>query len=489
MVAKLINGYAIFGGLTVALVAFIALMKRAVRLPFLWFALASLSPGLCLAAEKPWMEVRSPHFRVLTDGREKDARRVAREFEQMRSVFAVRFPTFRLDTAAPLLIFAVRDEESAKNLFPAMWRGKDRKVSGYYQQSWEKQYAMVRLDQDQPGSFQVVYHEYIHSIIHMNSRWLPTWMDEGLAEFFGSSRFEGDKVFLGYPSSRLPYVQGQALIPIDKLIAVNEASPYYRDEDKVQKFYAESWALIHFMQFGDGMERGAKMDRFLTLLDQGVDQPKAFAQVFGDSKKMDAALRFYLTGLTLAGVTMRDLPKFEDKDFANRVLTAAETEAELGGYHLSVGDRSNARALIEQALKDDLKLGIAHEYMGMLNFNEGKDEDADADFSQAYQIDPTLYLSLFFKTMLSPAAQPGFVGDRGELYTSLLKVLAIRSEFAPVYVQLAFYHLRNGNLTNALLMAKKAQHAEPSRAGYYSLIGHILQLMGKQEDAATIRAT
>ena len=34
------------------------------------------------AAEKPWLEVRSPHFRVLTDASANDARRVAYEFEQ-----------------------------------------------------------------------------------------------------------------------------------------------------------------------------------------------------------------------------------------------------------------------------------------------------------------------------------------------------------------------------------------------------------------------
>ena len=165
----------------------------------------------------------------------------------------------------------------------------------------------------------------------------------------------------------------------------------------------------------------------------------------------------------------------------------AETEAELGGfYHRFTGDLSNARLLLDRAVKDDPKLAIAHEYLGMLNFDQGKDADAKREFEQAYQLDSTAYLSLFFKTMMSPAAQPNFVGDRDELYSALLKLLAIRPEFAPAYVQLAFYHLRNGSLPNALLMARKAQQAEPARAGYYLLIGRILQMMGKQGDAANV---
>ena len=49
-------------------------------------------------------------------------------------------------------------------------------------------------------------------------------------------------------------------------------------------------------------------------------------------------------------------------------------------------------------------LAIAHEYVGMLNFDEGKDTDAKREFEHAYQLDSTAYLSLFFKTMMSPAA-------------------------------------------------------------------------------------
>lgn len=32
-------------------------------------------------AEDRWTEVRSPHFRVITDGSEKDGRKVAEQFE------------------------------------------------------------------------------------------------------------------------------------------------------------------------------------------------------------------------------------------------------------------------------------------------------------------------------------------------------------------------------------------------------------------------
>jgi hypothetical protein len=45
-------------------------------------ALGVTSPSL--ADEKPWREARSPHFRIITNGGERDGRHLAHAFEQMR---------------------------------------------------------------------------------------------------------------------------------------------------------------------------------------------------------------------------------------------------------------------------------------------------------------------------------------------------------------------------------------------------------------------
>jgi hypothetical protein len=159
-----------------------------------------LLSGWAVAGEKPWIEVDSPHFRVLSDGSDRDARRVAREFEQMRTVLADQFPRYRLESGAPLLIFAARDENTAKKLAPQLWKVKGAKPAGYFHHGWEKQFAMVRLDAIAPDAYQVVYHEYVHTVLHTNFRWLPVWLDEGMAEFYGNTRFEKSKIYIGAPS-------------------------------------------------------------------------------------------------------------------------------------------------------------------------------------------------------------------------------------------------------------------------------------------------
>jgi hypothetical protein len=100
------------------------------------------------AGEKPWTEVRSPDFRILTDGTASEGRRVAREFEQMRAVFAIAFPKMRLETGAPLIIFAPRDDFSMKALAPAQWKPTDSRFAALFRLRvlLDSDAAMVRAE-------------------------------------------------------------------------------------------------------------------------------------------------------------------------------------------------------------------------------------------------------------------------------------------------------------------------------------------------------
>lgn len=441
-------------------------------------------PIAATAGEKPWSEVRSPHFRVLTNGSIGDARRVADEFEQMRYVFVGQFPNFHLDSGAPLLIFAARDEETAKALEPRLWKMKGQKPAGEFHHGWDKQFAMVRLDTWGQGAHEVVYHEYTHSILHMNSHWLPVWLDEGVAEFYAYTRFEGHKIYIGAPTERYRALRGKTPIPVETLLTINQRSPYYHDEDKVQLFYGESWALVHLLIYGPGMENGTRLDEFFKLLQQGIEQKKAFQQVFGDFASVDKKLGSYVLQPTFTTTVLKDSPQIDEKTFVSRTLTTAETEAELASFQLWQHDLMTARPLIEQALKDDPKLGLAHENMAFLDFADGKDAEAASEFSKASALDGTLYLSLFAKTMLSLLAASATVSDLNAFGGALGKVLQQNPQFAPAYVQLARLALQENDLSSALVVARRAEELEPSRAGYHLLTGQILLRMGKSAEAA-----
>jgi hypothetical protein len=62
------------------------------------------------ARDTTWVEVRSPHFIVMTDSNAKQAVHLADQFERMRAVLHTLFPNARVDPPAPILVLALKDQ-------------------------------------------------------------------------------------------------------------------------------------------------------------------------------------------------------------------------------------------------------------------------------------------------------------------------------------------------------------------------------------------
>jgi|HubBroStandDraft_2_1064218.scaffolds.fasta_scaffold15393_3 Tfp pilus assembly protein PilF len=442
--------------------------------------------GYAFGGEKPWIEVRSPHFRVLTNAGGGEAREVAREFEEFRALMAIRYPTFRLESGAPLLIFAARDEETAKALNPNLWKTKGEKYASYYSHSWEKQYAMLRLDTWVRESQVNVFYDYAQMLLSLNTRWVPTWLSVGFDEFYSFTRYQENQALIGAPSERLLLLKllARPTIPVEVMLDVNTRSPYMHDETEVYRFRAEAWALFHYLTLGPDMEDGKKLDQFFGKLQDGADQKTAFQQVFGSFKSVDAALQKYVERFTMRSLIVKNPPRFNEKDFSTRTMTMAETQAELGGYHLWSRDWDNARDYVRDALNNDPNLGLAHEEQGFLYLYDGKDAEALKEFTEALAKDKSLYLSQFFKTMMSSQATSDARADQSIFRQGLTDTLNLNLQFAPAFIQLSWLAVRQNDLKTALNYATRAEALEPSRAGYHTYTGQILFRMGRYQEAA-----
>ncbi len=457
-------------------------------LPLLSVLLLALFPAFFkAAAENSWIEVRSPHFRVLTDGSARDGRDVANEFEQIRSVFAQRFHGENVDPGAPLTIIAARDEYTFRTLEPALWKSRGDNVAGEFHRGWEKQFAAVRLDTWRDSGQVLVYHEYTHSILHANVHWLPIWLDEGIAEFYAYTRFQNDAIYVGAPSMRMRELRGRSLMPIDEVLDTRSQSPMWRDDQRAQLFYAESWAMVHFMFFGPGMNNGAKLQAFYHAVQDGTDQKKAFHDIFGDSAAFERALSIYINRFEFSAGVMPPDHSIDPKAFQERKLSPAETDYELGCFHIGAHNLPEGRKLIAEALVLDPKLAPAYEEQGYIDFIAGHDSDARTKWQEALTLDPTLHRSLFALTMSGPSLAQQTPAQLHETQLGLERVTTLAPRFAPAYVDLALLEWRLGSIKQAYKDARQAELLEPWRAGYHLVTGNIL-LRGGQPTMAAANA-
>ena len=94
-------------------------------------ALLLLLTGIPATAATPpqWVEVRSPHFVVISDTNEKEARKLAGQFERMRSLFQTVLPHTGGDASLPITVMALKDRKGFQSLEPASYLGKGYRKS------------------------------------------------------------------------------------------------------------------------------------------------------------------------------------------------------------------------------------------------------------------------------------------------------------------------------------------------------------------------
>ena len=106
-----------------------------------------------LPAKDTWIEVRSPNFTVISNAGEGSARKIAEHFEEFRELVQNAFPKMRVDLGKPLIIFALKNEDSMKLFLPAFWEVKGHThPAGLYQPGEDKHFVAVRTDIEGPES-------------------------------------------------------------------------------------------------------------------------------------------------------------------------------------------------------------------------------------------------------------------------------------------------------------------------------------------------
>jgi Flp pilus assembly protein TadD len=82
----------------------------------------------------------------------------------------------------------------------------------------------------------------------------PIWLNEGMAEYFSSLRFEDGEVFVGYARPERAKIPANMVPSAAELVSAGRASFCADESDPLTaaRFYAGAWLLVHF--FYDGPE-------------------------------------------------------------------------------------------------------------------------------------------------------------------------------------------------------------------------------------------
>jgi tetratricopeptide (TPR) repeat protein len=456
-------------------------------------ALVAITSGTSLA-KKPetWTEVRSPNFLVVTNASEKQGRHVAYQFEMIRLVFRQFFHVQGSTTDPPITIIAASDEEALKPLMPEYWADKGSSLpAGIYLGSAEKNYIALRLDvsmnKETSAPFEPVYHEYVHYLTRRGMSQLPLWMVEGLAEFYGNTRIEGDRVILGAPSSvnRLVLAESQPL-PIGTLFAVNASSPYYHEQNKTSIFYAESWALTHYLITRDWREGTHRVSDFVALLEKNVAPEEAARRTIGDFDALQQELGEYIERFAITTGRQDAPPGINAKDFTARTMSDAESLAVRADFMAHDRHYREAQTMLEEALTADPNLAAAHESMGYLMSEQGKMDEATKWFSEAVALNSQSCLAnYFYAVSLFKRVTEDKAAAQAE--ASLRAAIKISPEFTPAYTALGWLlATRHNKLDEAYRLELTAVTLEPGDVQIRFAMVRVMESMDRFDDAVRV---
>lgn len=436
--------------------------------------------AMAVAADETWVEVKSPNFIVISNASVRQARKIARSFEQFRLLIKKSIPGLNADPGSPLVIFAANDERSFLALLGVnkLARGEAQR-SGWFVSGPERKFVAIRLDVPEERRYQVIYHEYTHLLVNLNFGAIPVWLNEGLAEFYSNATIGDRESKVGEPGMvALDVLRTKPLFPLDVLFSVKHDSPYYRDEDKTSIFYPESWALTHYLMIGDKRRHAQKLDEYMKLVRQGVSAKEAAEQAMGNLEELEKALRIYIQSPAFYSFSIQVELDVDEEKYETRTLSPVESAAARGELLVYSSKPEKAREMLEQSLKTDPDNARANEAMGQLHLGLGERRKAETFFSKAAELDSNSYLAQFYSGQMKLHD-----GNLELAVKQLSRAIVLNKGFAPAYLQLANALTRLDRLPEALAVSQQAELLEPGVTIHGINSAGILLNMRKMEEA------
>jgi tetratricopeptide (TPR) repeat protein len=464
-------------------------------------AVSQLSTATAQTTRDTWRSVRTNNLLVIGNADPEKLRQVAAWLEFFHSAFARLVSRNVLDASVPATVIVFRDEASFVPFKP-LYQGRPANVAGFFQPGEDVNYIAISLDPGERDPFSTAFHEYVHLHLKDNVPGVPLWLNEGLAEFYGSMQFSGAEAVLGAPLAHyIQLLRGQELLPLSTLFSIDANSPHYNEQDKSGIFYGESWALVHYLMLGGGAGRQDQFKRFLQQVGHGAAPAKALEDSFGmNVSVVENELKAYVrrgefSSLRIASADPQAYASYMAMQRSS--LTEGEANYYLGDLLFHISREADAERYFKQAIALDPNFLPSYASLGLLNVYRRRYPEAKKYLEKAVASSQSYLIHYLYAYVLSRegVSPTGHISDYSRESATLMREHLLRSiklspEYAPAYYLLALVDLvADERLDEAVEMAQKAQRLAPAKPSYSLLLAQIHIRRSETTQARTILET
>jgi tetratricopeptide (TPR) repeat protein len=459
--------------------------------------LALAEPAAALPQDTDeWLQVESSHFRLFSNAKRRKAQQVAADLEKLHAVLSRLVPRRDLRSTRPTFVFVFKDTASFRDY--GVWVSSiPGSFPGFFLSRPDGHYVALDASASRNPT-RILYHEYLHTILDNHFPGLPLWFNEGLAEYYSTFQAHGDEAHVGRPvRHHIQWIRLHGMRPLEELFAATSRSKSYNEASKRGAFYAQSWAMVHYLLTASPQRR-AQTSSFLSLLGQGKPIQQAFDEAF--QTEPDALLEEVWKYLHRAelGYTTVPVPELDaEKHLRTGPLSRAELLFRLGDLlaHLSPLTYREAEKHYRAALEHNGRHAGALAGLGWVAEIERDEpkalryyEQAIAERSTDFQVylrhgrlllDPLMRASAW-RLETDPGAGPVLRAAR----SSFRRSIALRPDCAEAYAALGATYLFETTVpTEAIEALLKAFSMEPFRTDIASNIVALYAKRGERERA------
>jgi tetratricopeptide (TPR) repeat protein len=341
-----------------------------------------------IGAAPRWSSVHSESLTVIGDTSPGDLRDVARRLEQFRIALGSVVADAKRPPTLPTLVY-VFGSRSALQPFLPQRDGHPATLRGYFHRDADGYAIAMSVDEHDEEASSIVFHEYAHLLLQ-RGRTLPIWLNEGLAEYFSTFALtaRGRTADIGRPVPRHVRLLRERFLPVTAVLSVSAQSELYDEGERRSVFYAEAWALTHYL-ITELPEGPAAIARYVAEPAADRTAEERFRDAFGMTPAgFEPRLKAYVENTSFRS-RIYSLPPLNAETGPARTLTQGEAAAWLGDLQRRIGRPGDAAIRIGDAMTSDPKSAAIQLALGRLQLDQGRTADALASLSRAVASDPS----------------------------------------------------------------------------------------------------
>ena len=441
---------------------------------------ALVCPSVALAqgavpAQKGWKRLQTPNFEVLGNTGDRDLRMVAERLELFRDAMGLLFANADRQADARTRVLVFRNHKTY-DPFKPQYEGKPAALGGYFVGGEDVNHITLTVE-NRDANFQVIQHEYVHLLMADSLGSTPAWVSEGIAEYYSSftTTPDGRTVYVGIPHASHVFQLRETFLPLQTIVSTTRESSQYNERDKKGTFYAESWALVHYLLLGNAQKYSPRAAAFVGALAGGKSLEQASRETLGvEAPQLEKELRAYVD----RGQFMMQTAKFDER-LAKLEKLPIEPVSE-GDAHAALGDLlqrlrrdPDAEAQLSRALELDAESPLAHAGLAEVRLRQDRRADALAHLERATRSPDATFVT-HYRLAAILAGPDGTPADVARQEAALRRVVELNPRFAEGWHLLGAVKGRDpATSAEARALVQKAIDIAPGRERYLLTMAYL----------------